>query len=255
MVFQKGMQYPSYRSHLSSRLNFGRDEDSAYTWAWDKSHVLGRFGRGMIRSKRSSYKTPKTRYITQAAASSISLSCSSYKLSPISDLSSERKDGSIEAVALRLAAWLPTFSLNPFSPTKSTTEAAFRKPVDQSISTQGSYWTSGDANEAKEYDNSSNSDHESFDEDNSYEMTPRSYGTTAAEIMPALPDGVQENESEVLDESRALLGRAGEPRNKPDSKKDGNATLVSCISNLLNTIIGSGAYPRFLSSECRSGVF
>jgi hypothetical protein len=86
-------------------------------------------------------------------------------------------------------------------------------------------------------------------------MTPRSYGTTAADTIPDLPDGVQENENEVLDESRALLGRAGEPQTKPDSKKDGHATLVSCISNLLNTIIGSGVYFRSLWLECRSGVF
>lgn len=86
-------------------------------------------------------------------------------------------------------------------------------------------------------------------------MTRRSYGTTAAETIPALPDEVQENENEVLDESRALLGGAGEPQTKPVSKKDGHATLVSCISNLLNTIIGSGAYFRSLSSECRSGIF
>ena len=81
-------------------------------------------------------------------------------------------------------------------------------------------------------------------------MTQRSYGTTAAETNPALPDG----ETEVLDESRALLGHVGEPQSKPDSKKDGHATLVSCISNLLNTIIGSGAYPHSLSLECSSGV-
>lgn len=111
--------------------------------------------------------------------------------------------------------------------------------------------TSGDANEAKEHDNSSNWDRESFDENDSYEMTRRSYGTTAAETTPALSDGVQENENEVLDESRALLGRAGEPQNKPDSKKDGHATLVSCISNLLNTIIGSGmlTFPLAMASS------
>lgn len=84
-------------------------------------------------------------------------------------------------------------------------------------------------------------------------MTRRSYGTTAAETIPALPDELQENESEVVDESRALLGRAGEPQNKPDSKKDGHATLVSCISNLLNTIIGSGAHPCFLSRNAVRG--
>ena len=131
----------------------------------------------------------------------------------------------------RLAAWLPpSFGLNPFTPTKSTTEATFHKPV------QPEY--------IKEYDKSSDSDYE-LDEDDSYEMTQRSYGTTAPETNPALPDG----EIEVSDESRALLGRAGEPQNKPDSKKDGHATLVSCISNLLNTIIGSGAYLRSLSLE------
>lgn len=83
-------------------------------------------------------------------------------------------------------------------------------------------------------------------------MAQRTYGTTAEEAMLAPPDGVQENDGEVLDESQALLGgvtNVGGLENKSDSAKHGHATLVSCISNLSNTIIGSGVYPRSLSSE------
>ena len=83
-------------------------------------------------------------------------------------------------------------------------------------------------------------------------MAQRTYGTTAEEMMLAPPDGVQENDGEVLDESQALLGgvtNAGGLENKPDSTKDGHATLASSVSNLSNTIIGSGVYPRSLSTE------
>ena len=41
-----------------------------------------------------------------------------------------------------------------------------------------------------------------------------------------------------VDEARALLG--SDSTGSLPKKKDGNATLVSSISNLLNTIIGSG---------------
>jgi hypothetical protein len=43
------------------------------------------------------------------------------------------------------------------------------------------------------------------------------------------------------DEARALLADPNAP-SKRDRHTDGHATLTSCISNLLNTIIGSGAY-------------
>ena len=43
------------------------------------------------------------------------------------------------------------------------------------------------------------------------------------------------------DEARALLADPNAP-SKRDRDTDGHATLISCISNLLNTIIGSGAY-------------
>ena len=41
------------------------------------------------------------------------------------------------------------------------------------------------------------------------------------------------------DEARALLADPNAP-SKRDRHTDGHATLTSCISNLLNTIIGSG---------------
>lgn len=43
------------------------------------------------------------------------------------------------------------------------------------------------------------------------------------------------------DEARALLADPNAP-SKRDRHTDGHATLTSGISNLLNTIIGSGAY-------------
>jgi hypothetical protein len=43
------------------------------------------------------------------------------------------------------------------------------------------------------------------------------------------------------DEARALLADPNAP-SKRDRHADGHATLTSSISNLLNTIIGSGAY-------------
>ena len=43
------------------------------------------------------------------------------------------------------------------------------------------------------------------------------------------------------DEARALLADPNAP-SKRDRHTDGHATVISCISNLLNTIIGSGTY-------------
>ena len=43
------------------------------------------------------------------------------------------------------------------------------------------------------------------------------------------------------DEARALLADPNAP-SKRDRDTDGHATLTSCISNLSNTIIGSGTY-------------
>lgn len=45
------------------------------------------------------------------------------------------------------------------------------------------------------------------------------------------------------DESRALLGSGGAEVAKPD----GHATIGSCISNLSNTIMGTGAF--FVASD------
>jgi len=42
------------------------------------------------------------------------------------------------------------------------------------------------------------------------------------------------------DEARALLGGDSAAVKKAEGKRDGHATIVSCISNLSNTIIGSG---------------
>lgn len=62
----------------------------------------------------------------------------------------------------------------------------------------------------------------------------QTYGVAlAANLDPLLNDA-------DVDEARALLG----PNPNADGsllKKDGHATLVSSMSNLLNTIIGSGA--------------
>ena len=44
------------------------------------------------------------------------------------------------------------------------------------------------------------------------------------------------------EEQAALLGGDSAPSSvKPLDKRDGHASLISCISNLANTIIGSGA--------------
>lgn len=68
-------------------------------------------------------------------------------------------------------------------------------------------------------------------EDEAYEMV-QTYGVA------------RENNAEPVnghdgDESRALLGGAGAGQ---AGKPDGRATLASCISNLSNTIMGTGTY-------------
>jgi len=59
----------------------------------------------------------------------------------------------------------------------------------------------------------------------------QTYGiANESSLDPTAPDA---------DESRALLG--GGATGKASGLVDGRATIISCISNLLNTIIGSGA--------------
>ena len=48
-----------------------------------------------------------------------------------------------------------------------------------------------------------------------------------------------ETESHAADEHEALLGRDATAR---QVKKEGHATIHSCIGNLANTIIGSGEF-------------
>jgi len=54
------------------------------------------------------------------------------------------------------------------------------------------------------------------------------------------------DEHGIVDESRALLGGGNSGRVPGKKLPDGHASLTSCISNLSNTIIGSGAYIVFL---------
>lgn len=64
------------------------------------------------------------------------------------------------------------------------------------------------------------------------------YGVAPQDSADANAHGVEGQEG---DESQALLtGRTVARATKKDN--DGNASLLSCISNLSNTIIGSGAY-------------
>lgn len=56
-------------------------------------------------------------------------------------------------------------------------------------------------------------------------------GTGETEVSALLTDGIRPD-GEVYD---GLLGKGKKLR-------EGHATLVSCVSNLANTIIGSGAY-------------
>jgi len=64
----------------------------------------------------------------------------------------------------------------------------------------------------------------------------QTYGVASAGKFDSHLDG------DNVDEGRALLGSDSSHSGSISSfkKKDGNATLVSSISNLLNTIIGSG---------------
>jgi hypothetical protein len=74
---------------------------------------------------------------------------------------------------------------------------------------------------------------EEVDEE-SYEMVA-TYGV-------ARENDVDASYREGSDESRALLGGtsgSGTPA-VPSGKRDGHATMMSCIGNLANTIIGSG---------------
>lgn len=66
----------------------------------------------------------------------------------------------------------------------------------------------------------------------SYEMV-QTYGV--------VPETAVEPNIIDTDEARALLADPNAP-SKRNRHTDGHATLTSCISNLLNTIIGSGAY-------------
>lgn len=58
-------------------------------------------------------------------------------------------------------------------------------------------------------------------------------GTGETEVSALLTDGIRPD-GEVYD---GLLGKG-----KGKKLREGHATLVSCVSNLANTIIGSGAY-------------
>ncbi|KDR80651.1 hypothetical protein GALMADRAFT_241008 [Galerina marginata CBS 339.88] len=74
----------------------------------------------------------------------------------------------------------------------------------------------------------------------------QTYGVAPENSAEAEPDvdGVE-------DESRALLdGGGGAVRRKTEEEDDGHASLVSCISNLSNTIIGSGmlTFPLAMAS-------
>ena len=62
------------------------------------------------------------------------------------------------------------------------------------------------------------------------------YGAVAETSVEAVEPSIDDT-----DEARALLADPNAP-SKKDRHTDGHATLTSCISNLLNTIIGSGAY-------------
>ena len=71
----------------------------------------------------------------------------------------------------------------------------------------------------------------SHSDDTIYEMV-QTYGVAEATDVDPSTGG---------DEARALLGGDSATVRKAEGKPDGHATIVSCISNLSNTIIGSGA--------------
>jgi hypothetical protein len=60
----------------------------------------------------------------------------------------------------------------------------------------------------------------------------------------APPTNVDTHMSDDLDEARALLGTNSSAIGSLAKRKEGHATLVSSVSNLLNTIIGSGTFKR-----------
>ena len=81
---------------------------------------------------------------------------------------------------------------------------------------------------------------ESEDEDSVFEMVQGSYG-----IVPQHP---AEPGASSGGEQSALLGGDRDSSAKRLVKPDGHASVISCISNLTNTIIGSGEPPSKLLS-------
>lgn len=69
----------------------------------------------------------------------------------------------------------------------------------------------------------------------------QTYGIAAENNVDSSPTDVRH-----ADESRALLGggtAAAGTTAKKNERPDGHATMASCISNLANTIMGTGRYP------------
>jgi len=60
-------------------------------------------------------------------------------------------------------------------------------------------------------------------------------------VVPNYSSEPVESLNDEIDEARTLLGS----HSRVDPQNDGHATLFSSISNLLNTIIGSGAWILF----------
>ncbi len=65
------------------------------------------------------------------------------------------------------------------------------------------------------------------------------YGAVNSVDAPDLPG------TTTAAESSALLGGNRDATVKREGKADGRATIVSCVSNLCNTIIGSGECLRY----------
>lgn len=74
-------------------------------------------------------------------------------------------------------------------------------------------------------------------EDHVYEMV-QAYGAVHVDHSNPYDDNT--------DEARALLGSNSRAVGSLMTKKDGHATIVSSVSNLLNTIIGSGTVLKHL---------
>lgn len=72
------------------------------------------------------------------------------------------------------------------------------------------------------------------DEGEEYEMV-QTYGI----VSDSTTDPIRAGNSEESQETNALLGK---PAMADSGGKEGHATVFSCISNLLNTIIGSGEF-------------